>query len=80
MPTPARILDVQEVVNAHPLSRFQKTVIALCFLVVAIDGFDTAAIGFIAPALRAEWGVTPAELAPLFAANPSLSSPPSSSA
>jgi MFS transporter, AAHS family, 4-hydroxybenzoate transporter len=68
MPAPARVLDVQEVVNAHPLSRFQKTVIALCFLVVAIDGFDTAAIGFIAPSLRAEWGVTPAELAPLFAA------------
>jgi AAHS family 4-hydroxybenzoate transporter-like MFS transporter len=68
MPAPARILDVQEVVNAHPLSRFQKTVIALCFLVVAIDGFDTAAIGFIAPSLRAEWGVSPAELAPLFAA------------
>jgi AAHS family 4-hydroxybenzoate transporter-like MFS transporter len=64
----ARTLDVQEVVNAHPLSRFQKTVIALCFLVVAIDGFDTAAIGFIAPSLKAEWGVTPAELAPLFAA------------
>jgi AAHS family 4-hydroxybenzoate transporter-like MFS transporter len=68
MPAPARILDVQEVVNAHPLSRFQKTVIALCFLVVAIDGFDTAAIGFIAPSLKAGWGVTPAELAPLFAA------------
>jgi AAHS family 4-hydroxybenzoate transporter-like MFS transporter len=68
MPAPARVLDVQEVVNAHPLSRFQKTVIALCFLVVAIDGFDTAAIGFIAPSLKAEWGVTPAELAPLFAA------------
>jgi AAHS family 4-hydroxybenzoate transporter-like MFS transporter len=68
MPAPARVLDVQEVVNAHPLSRFQKTVIALCFLVVAIDGFDTAAIGFIAPSLKAEWAVTPAELAPLFAA------------
>ena len=63
-------LDVQEVVNAHPspLSAFQKRVIFLCFLVVAIDGFDTAAIGFIAPALKAQWGATPAELAPLFAA------------
>lgn len=65
-----RQLDVQEVVNAHstPLSAFQKRVIFLCFLVVAIDGFDTAAIGFIAPALKAGWGATPAELAPLFAA------------
>jgi AAHS family 4-hydroxybenzoate transporter-like MFS transporter len=65
---PTRILDVQEVVNANPLSPYQKMVIALCFLVVAIDGFDTAAIGFIAPALKGEWGATPAELAPLFAA------------
>jgi AAHS family 4-hydroxybenzoate transporter-like MFS transporter len=65
---PARTLDVQEVVNANPLSAFQKLVIALCFLVVAIDGFDTAAIGFIAPALKAEWAATPAQLAPLFAA------------
>ena len=63
-----KTLDVQEVINAHPLSAFQKRVIFLCFLVVAIDGFDTAAIGFIAPALKAQWGATPAELAPLFAA------------
>ncbi len=67
MTAPGRVLDVQEVVDAHPLSHFQKSVIALCFLVVAIDGFDTAAIGFIAPALK-EWGVTPADPAPLFAA------------
>jgi AAHS family 4-hydroxybenzoate transporter-like MFS transporter len=65
---PSRHLDVQDVINANPVSGFQKLVIALCFLVVAIDGFDTAAIGFIAPALRAEWGVTPAQLAPLFGA------------
>jgi MFS transporter, AAHS family, 4-hydroxybenzoate transporter len=71
MPAPARILDVQEVVNAHPLSRFQKTVIALCFLVVAIDGFDTAAIGFIAPSLKAD-GASPPPSSP-------RSSPPASS-
>ena len=64
----ARSIDVQDVINAHPVSGFQKLVIALCFLVVAIDGFDTAAVGFIAPALRKEWGVTPAQLAPLFGA------------
>ena len=63
-----RLVDVQDVINSHPLSRFQVSVVALCFLVVAIDGFDTAAIGFIAPALKAGWGVTPAQLAPLFGA------------
>ncbi|WP_203073447.1 MFS transporter [Falsiroseomonas ponticola] len=66
--TATRMTDVQDVIDANPLSAFQKRVIALCFLVVAIDGFDTAAIGFIAPALRAQWGVTPAQLAPLFGA------------
>lgn len=65
---PSRTVDVQDVINSHPLSRFQVSVVTLCFLVVAIDGFDTAAIGFIAPALKAGWGVTPAQLAPLFGA------------
>ena len=36
------LIDVQDVINANPLSNLQKWVIALCFLVVAIDGFDTA--------------------------------------
>ena len=63
-----RTIDVQDFMNPHKLSSYQIRIIALCFLIVAIDGFDTAAIGFIAPALRAEWGVTAAQLAPLFGA------------
>ena len=33
----SNVSDVQDVINAHPLSRMQRWVIALCFLVVAID-------------------------------------------
>src|SRR3954447_8915019 len=62
----AKVIDVQEFINSHKLSAAQIVLLVLCFLIVAIDGFDTAAIGFIAPAIRAEWGVTPAQLAPLF--------------
>jgi len=29
----------------------QILLLGLCFLIVAVDGFETAAIGFIAPAL-----------------------------
>src|SRR4051812_50013944 len=65
---PARIVDIQKFINSRPLSRYQIMVIVLCFLVVAADGFDTAAVGYIAPALRAQWGATPAQLAPLFGA------------
>ena len=46
----------------------QRLLIALCFLVVAIDGFDTAIVGFIAPAIRAEWRLGVSRLGPLFAA------------
>ena len=65
---PARTVDIQKFINSRPLSRYQIMVIVLCFLVVAADGFDTAAVGYIAPALRAQWGATPAQLAPLFGA------------
>src|SRR6185295_6431023 len=36
---------------------FQWTIFGLCFLIVLADGFDTAAIGFIAPSLLKEWGI-----------------------
>ncbi|MDO9711612.1 hypothetical protein [Paracraurococcus lichenis] len=42
MPMPHGI-DIREVIGSHPVSRFQGLVIALGFLVVAIDGFDEAA-------------------------------------
>jgi AAHS family 4-hydroxybenzoate transporter-like MFS transporter len=60
--------NVQQFIDEQPFSSLQKRLLALCFLVVAIDGFDTASIGFIAPALRAEWQLTAAALAPLFGA------------
>jgi AAHS family 4-hydroxybenzoate transporter-like MFS transporter len=64
--TPAQTIDVQEFINERPFTRYQITVLALCFLVVGADGFDTAAIGFIAPALREEWSLTPPQLSMLF--------------
>ena len=66
--TSHRKIDVQEFINAHKMSATQWVTLLMCFLIVAVDGFDTAAIGFIAPAIRAEWGLTPASLAPLFGA------------
>lgn len=61
-------LDVTEFINSNKVSGFQLMTVFLCFLIVAIDGFDTASIGFLAPAIRQEWGLTPADLAPLFGA------------
>ncbi len=63
-----KTIDVQSFIDEIPLSALQKLIIWLCFLIVAIDGFDTAAVGFIAPALKAEWGLQATDLAPLFGA------------
>src|SRR5246500_5684658 len=60
----ARTVDVQTFLNEHPFSRFQWVIFALCFCVVLLDGFDTAAIGYIAPSLITEWGLDRPALAP----------------
>lgn len=62
------VVDVQEFLNNHRFSGFQWTIFLLCFLVVLLDGFDTAAIGFIAPSLIKEWGVSRPALAPVLSA------------
>jgi AAHS family 4-hydroxybenzoate transporter-like MFS transporter len=61
-------VDVQEFLNQHRFSPFQWGIFALCFLIVLLDGFDTAAIGFIAPSLLKEWGLSKAALAPVLSA------------
>lgn len=64
----SRSVDVQAFLNEHPFSPFQWTIFALCFAIVLLDGFDTAAIGYIAPSLITEWGVTRPALAPVLSA------------
>ncbi|WP_407941677.1 MFS transporter [Noviherbaspirillum galbum] len=61
-------MEVQDFIDSLPLSALQRTILWLCFFVVAVDGFDTAAVGFIAPAIREEWHLSAAALAPLFGA------------
>ncbi|MFI8481007.1 MFS transporter [Pseudomonas sp. NPDC078700] len=61
-------LDVQSFINAQPLSRYQWRIMILCFLIVFLDGLDTAAMGFIAPALTQDWGIDRASLGPVMSA------------
>ncbi|MGC7403045.1 MFS transporter [Pandoraea pneumonica] len=61
-------VDVRDFINAAPVSRFQIMISVLCFLIVALDGFDIAIIGFIAPHIRSEWQLSMVSLGPLFSA------------
>jgi AAHS family 4-hydroxybenzoate transporter-like MFS transporter len=44
-------VDVIELIDSHPVVGFQIGVLILCMLVAALDGFDTQAIGYTAPAI-----------------------------
>jgi AAHS family 4-hydroxybenzoate transporter-like MFS transporter len=61
-------LDVQAFLNEQRLSKYQWLIFALCFCILLLDGFDTAAIGYIAPSLIKEWGVARPALAPVLSA------------
>ena len=56
-PSVGTSLDVQSFINSQPLSRYQWRVVILCFLIVFLDGLDTAAMGCFAPALSQDWGI-----------------------
>jgi AAHS family 4-hydroxybenzoate transporter-like MFS transporter len=61
-------IELSSVMNRQKLSKFQIGMIALCALIVAVDGFDTQSIGFIGPALIAEFKVQRPALGPVFSA------------
>lgn len=61
-------INVQTFINEHPFGRFQWLVFFMCFVIVLLDGFDTASIGFIAPALLTEWHLGKPDLAPVLSA------------
>ena len=54
----SKTLDIRALIDESPVSKFQWLVIGLCFCIVAMDGFDVAIMGFIAPELKRLWGVT----------------------
>ena len=59
-------LDVEHFIDRRSFSPYQWWIMIVCFMVIAADGFDTAAIGYVGPALAAQWGVSKLALGPLF--------------
>src|SRR5579871_476183 len=61
-------IDVAAFIDAQPVGGFQIKLILACATVLFLDGFDTAAIGYVAPALAKEWSVDKAALGQIFSA------------
>src|SRR6201994_924412 len=65
----APMIDIAEFIDRQPIGGFQIKLLLMCAAVLFLDGFDTQAIGFVAPALAKEWGLTTrAALGPVFSA------------
>jgi AAHS family 4-hydroxybenzoate transporter-like MFS transporter len=62
-------MDIASYIDSTPISRLQYLVIVLCGLVVLFDGLDTQVIGYLGPALSAEWNIPRAQLGPVFSAS-----------
>src|SRR5579872_5206031 len=61
-------IDVAEFIDQQPVGGFQIKLLLTCAAVLFLDGFDTQAIGYVAPALAKEWGLTKGALGPVFSA------------
>lgn len=66
--TNSRTIDVHDFLNAQRFSGFHLMLVILCFLVVALDGLDTGAIGYIAPTLVQTWKISREDLGPVLSA------------
>jgi AAHS family 4-hydroxybenzoate transporter-like MFS transporter len=62
------VVDVTDFIDSQPVGGFQIRLLLTCAAVLFLDGFDTQAMGFVAPALAKEWGLSKAALGPVFSA------------
>jgi AAHS family 4-hydroxybenzoate transporter-like MFS transporter len=61
-------IDVVDFIDRRPIGGFQIRLLLTCAAVLFLDGFDTQAMGYVAPALAKEWGLSKAALGPVFSA------------
>lgn len=65
---PRRHLKLPGFIDARGLTRFQLGTVLLCGLVMFLDGFDTQAINYMAPAISKDWGMSKSDFSPIFSA------------
>ena len=63
-------IDVRMLIDQQGMSATQWLIIALCFGIVAADGIDVAIMGFLAPEIIADWGITKAAFGLIMGAAP----------
>jgi AAHS family 4-hydroxybenzoate transporter-like MFS transporter len=63
-------LDIRAYINERSMSGYQWLLLGLCFLIVTTDGMDVAIMGFLAPGITREWGISKAAFGLVMSAAP----------
>ncbi|RKS24900.1 AAHS family 4-hydroxybenzoate transporter-like MFS transporter [Pseudomonas sp. WPR_5_2] len=61
-------VDIKAWIDNRPVARYQWLIMGLCFFIVLFDGLDVAVMGFIAPSLIQDWGLSKAAFGPVMSA------------
>ena len=59
--------DLNDLLDQQKITTYQLFVVALCFLVMVIDGYDLFMVAMAIPKIAADLGVKPAALTPVLA-------------
>ena len=60
------VVDVPHLIDDQPVGRFQIRLLLICASVLFVDGFDTQAIGYVAPEIGRAWALPRGALGPVF--------------
>lgn len=69
MATEARAVTIGDLIDQHPLSSFQIWTIALCGIVLTLDGFDSLTVNFLATSIARSTGIPVHSFGPIFSAS-----------
>lgn len=61
-------INISRVMNESPLGALQIRVVAICFIIAMLDGFDTQSVAFVGPSLRGLWQASDALFGVMFGA------------
>jgi AAHS family 4-hydroxybenzoate transporter-like MFS transporter len=56
--TNGRTIDIKAFIDDRAIAPYQWLLVALCFLIVIADGMDVAIMGFVAPSIIHDWGIS----------------------
>ncbi len=63
-----RVLSFRAALDARPVSKFQVRLVVFAVVLLVMDGYDTQAIGYVAPVLSSLWHIDRGAFGPIFGA------------